>query len=95
MYNKGKLNYLCYTQSKLNCPKIRRILATKPITFFVLINSFSYTQLAFAFVLQKDSYYVHDDTDAFLISLLQKDFDIYLETFFVLFLLEAFLCFFL
>ena len=36
-----------------------------------LYNNFFYTQLAFAFVLQKGFYYAHDDTDTFFIFLLQ------------------------
>ena len=52
-------------------------------------NNFSYTQPAFAFVPQKDSYYVNDDTDGFFLFLLQKDFDI-----FCMLLIGAFLCVF-
>ena len=63
---------------------------TLKIIFYVLNNNFSYTQLVFAFVPQKDSYYVHDDTDAFFLFLLQKGLDI-----FHVLLFEAFLCFFL
>ena len=55
----------------------------------MLNNNFSYTHLAFAFVLQKDSYYVHDDTNAFFLFLIQKDFDI-----FHVILFEIFVCVF-
>ena len=34
------------------------------VTFYVLKNNFSYIQLAFTFVPQKGSCYVHDDNDA-------------------------------
>ena len=67
----------------------------------MLNNNFSYTQLSLAFVPQKDSYYVHDDTDASFLFLLQKDFYIAHEHIgtFCLFLfrkiLGAFMCFFL
>ena len=56
----------------------------------MLNNNVSYIQLAFDLVPQKDSYYVHDDTDAFSLFLLQKDFDI-----FHVFLFGTFLCVFL
>ena len=32
---------------------------------YVLNNKFSYTQLSFVFLLQKDSYFDYDDSDAF------------------------------
>ena len=41
----------------------------------MLNNNFFYTQLGFASVPQKDSYYIHDDTKAFFILLLQLNFD--------------------
>ena len=37
----------------------------------MLNNNFSYTKLAFAFVPQIDSYYVHDDSDGFFVFLVQ------------------------
>ena len=41
-----------------NCPKINRILLGGLIAiYYVLNNSFFNTQLAFAFIPQKDSYY--------------------------------------
>ena len=40
--------------------------------FYVLNNNFSYTQLPFLFLLQKDSYYVHDETDTFFFFLCRK-----------------------
>ena len=43
----------------------------------MLNNNFSYTQLASAFVPQNDFYYIHDDTEAFFLFLLQKDFDMF------------------
>ena len=49
---------------------------TKQLFFYVLSNTFSYNRLASAFVTQIEFYYVHDDTDAFFIFLLQRDFDI-------------------
>ena len=42
--------------------------------------------LAFAFLPQKDSYYVHDDSDAFFIFLLQKDFGTFHMLLFEIFL---------
>ena len=53
--------------------------ATKVI--IVLSNNFSYTLLTFSFVPQKGFYDVRDDTDAFFLCLLQKDFDICLGPF--------------
>ena len=41
---------------------IHKISVTDPI-FSVLNNNFSYTQLSFFFILQKGSYYVHNDAD--------------------------------
>ena len=55
----------------------------------MLNNNFSYTQFAFAFVPQKDFYYIHNDTDAFFLFLLKKDFDI-----FQVLLFEVFFCVF-
>ena len=69
--------------NKLNCPRILKNLYYHPIViFYVLSNNFSKTQLAFAFVSQKNSYYVHDDTVAFLLFILQKDFNICHKPFF-------------
>ena len=67
--------------------------------FYMLNNNFSYTQLASAFVPQEDSYYVHDDTDAFFLLHLLKNFHIFLGPFFFfvffrMLLLGAFLCVF-
>ena len=62
---------------------------TLKIIFHVLNNNFSYTQLSLVFLLEKDSSFDNDDTDAFFLFLLQKDFG----TFHVL-LIETFLCFF-
>ena len=85
---------------KQNCPKHLQI--NSKVIFCVLNNNFSYTQLSLAFVPQKDSYYVQDDTDVCFFFLLQKDFGICLEFFLVFFhfdifrvlLFKAFLCFF-
>ena len=44
------------------------------MSFYVLNNNFSYIQLSFVFVLQKDSYFAHNDTETFFLFLLQKDF---------------------
>ena len=76
---------------------------TLKIIFYVLNNNFSYTQLSFVFLLQKNFIFNHDDTDAllslserffylyraFFLFLLQKDFAA-----FRVFLFEAFLSFF-
>ena len=67
-----------------------RTLEIPKIIFYVLNNNFSYTQLSFLMLLQKDSYLDHDDTGVFFLFLLQKDFDI-----FHVLLFEAFVCFFL
>ena len=66
------------TRNKFNCPRIFiNLQSYLKVISYVLNNSFSYTQLSFLFVLQKNSYYVHDDTDAFFLFLLQKDFHIF------------------
>ena len=39
---------------------------------YVLNNKFSYTQLSFVFVLQKDSYFDYDDSDAFFFLFFRK-----------------------
>ena len=49
----------------------------------MLNNIFSYTQLSFVSLIQKDYYFNHDDTDAFFLFFLQKDFYICLEAFLV------------
>ena len=41
------------------------------MTFYVLNNNFSYTQLSFVVLHQKD--FDHHDTDAYFLFLLQKD----------------------
>ena len=67
--------YLCYSQSKFNCPRIVKkseiLLRDSKVIYYVLHNNFFYTQLAFAFDPQKGFYIVHDNTDAFFIFLLQ------------------------
>ena len=62
----------------------------KIICLYVLNNTFSYVQSFFVFLLQKDSYFDHGDTDAFFLFLLEKEFYICPEPFstFFLFLLE-------
>ena len=52
----------------------------------MLNNNFSYTQLAFDYVPQKDSHYVNEDSEAYFLFLLQKDFHVLL--------FEAFPCVF-
>ena len=47
------------------------------VIFYVQNNNFSYTQLSLAFVSQKSSYYVYDDTKVFFLFLLRKDFDVF------------------
>ena len=59
------------------------------IILYVLNNNFSDTQLAFAYVPQKDYYYLQDNTDAFFLFLLQKIFDV-----FCVLLFEDFFCIF-
>ena len=66
----------------------RILLSNWTVIFYVLNNNFSYAQLASIFVSQKDSYYVHNDTDAFFSFLHQLNFDIFPEPFFAF-------CFFL
>ena len=53
-------------RNRFNCPRIfkKSNKSGYIVTFHVLNNNFSYTQLAFAVVPQKDSYYIRDDTDA-------------------------------
>ena len=51
----------------------------------MLNNNFSYTQLSFFVIIQKDSYYVHDDTEPFFLFLFLKDFGICLEPLFIFF----------
>ena len=73
--------------------------------FYVLGNNFWYTQFFFFFffrkIHQKESYYIHNDTDDFFLFPLQKDFDICLELFFAFSffffkkILISFMCFFL
>ena len=76
----------------LGCPRIAAFpstLTTKKLElyFLALYSNFFYTQLAFAFHLQKDSYIVHCNIIAFCFCLLQKDFDVFYEP-----LCEAFPC---
>ena len=40
-----------------NCPKIKNISPSDLIVIYYVLNNNFYTQLAFAFVPQKDSYY--------------------------------------
>ena len=51
----------------------------------MLSNNFSFIQLLFVFLLQKDFYFNHDCTDVFFFFLYQKGFYICLGTFFRLF----------
>ena len=77
---------------------------TPKMTFYVLNNNFSYTQLSFVVLHQKD--FDHHDTDAYFLFLLQKDLYICPGPFFAFFFLlqkdfgmfhmllfKAFLCF--
>ena len=63
--------------------------------FYALTNNFSYVQLSFTFLLQKDSYYVPDNTDASFLFLLQKYFYICLFFIFISAVFAFFLFFFL
>ena len=74
-----------------NCPRIVKIgalLRNSTVIFYVLCNNLFYVLLSFVFHLQTDFYGIHDDTDAFFLFLLLKDFDIFLKR------IDAF-CFFL
>ena len=55
--------------NKFNClrifKKIQKVIKYLP---FMLNYNFSYTQLAFTFVPQKDSYYIHNDAELFFLS---------------------------
>ena len=55
---------------------------TLKIIFHVLNNNFSYTQLSLVFLLEKDSSFDKDDTDAFFLFLLQKDGTFHFSLFF-------------
>ena len=64
--------------NKFNCPGIfKKSTKGSNSNFHVLNNNLSYAQHSFAFVAQKDFYYVHKYTDTFFLFLLQKDFDIF------------------
>ena len=56
---------------------------------YVLNNKFSYTQLSFVFLLQKDSYFDYDDSDAFF-SFSSERFWYLSQVFFPLFLFFSF-----
>ena len=56
---------------------------------YVLNNKFSYTQLSFVFLLQKDSYFDYDDSDAFF-SFSSERFWYLSQVFFHLFLFFSF-----
>ena len=68
---------------------------TPKIIFYVLNKNFSYTQLSFVFLLQKDSSFNHDDTDA-LLSLSERFLYLHQAFFFSFFreILLPFVCFF-
>ena len=53
-----------------NVPGSLKNLQSGPVVIYVLYNIFLYTQLAYFFVPQKGSYYVHDDTEDFFLFLL-------------------------
>ena len=59
------LNY----KINLIAPEPKNLQSNLKVISYALNNNFSYTQL-FRFLLQKDSYYVHDDTEAFFVFLL-------------------------
>ena len=62
------------------------VYRTLKIIFYVFNNNFSYTQqLSFAFLLQKDSCYAHDDTDVFVFFPSSERFWYLSQTFFCLF----------
>ena len=68
--------YVC-TIPKVNSIIPRSHIKRLTVTFYMLNNGFSNTQLSFAFVPQKDSCYVHDDTEFLFHFLLQKDIDVF------------------
>ena len=69
-------------------PLLYRTLKSNLNIISYVLNNNSYTQLSFAFLVQKD--FDDDDTDVFFLLLLQKHFDICLMLFFaiLLFLLQ-------
>ena len=85
----------------------RKLLRNPAVIFYVIYNNFFYAPLSFVFHRQNDCYSILDDSGTFYLFLLQKEFDIFHETFFAFcfFLLqkdfdtfheplsEAFLCF--
>ena len=67
------------TVEKKNIPF--KALRNPTVIFYVLYNNFFYVLLSCLFHLKKDFYSVHDNTDAFCLSYLQKDFEIFHEPF--------------
>ena len=63
--------------------KTEILLSESKVIYYILYNSFFYTQIAFDFNLQNDFYIVHDNTDIFL--LLHYNFDFFLGPFFAFF----------
>ena len=58
---------------KIYCPKIdKKELSHWKVIFLCAKYNFSYTQLIYAFVRQKDFHYVHDDSDVFFFLFLRK-----------------------
>ena len=58
----------------LNLSTLGPLKICKAKQAYVLNNNFSCTQFAFAFIPQRDSCYVHDDTGAVSLFLLEKGF---------------------
>ena len=61
------------TKKKKIVPRSLTNLKSGSIVIYYTLYNFFYTQLASAFVPQKDFYYIHNDTDTFFLFLLQKD----------------------
>ena len=71
-FKKSKVEFFCIFQGLIH--EVKHLIATgslknlqsnTAVTVYVLYNIFLYTQLASAFVAQKDFYYIYDNTDAF------------------------------
>ena len=84
----------------LRNPQFPTGFRTLKIIFYVVSNNFSYTQLYFVFLLQKDPYFNHDGTDTFFCFFASESF-LYLSRasfrlfFFFRKILLPFRCFFL
>ena len=84
----SEFSYISRTNSwhKIALGSLKNLWSSRTIAYYMLYSNSFYTQLASFRVPQRDSYYVHDDTEDFCLFPLQLNIDFFFGPFFTFWL---------